>query len=147
MSALTSAKINGASYLTFRFPSLMAVTGHGPQRNSSEERRFIQFDFQANSNTFNFQRADTPENRSDNQTKVRKYKCTFAQFLRGGVQNLPAVVSFGEVVSPHPGLHPAVEVPTITRRGDDEYFIILHDASSSIRLCFRLGSHHLLSLP
>lgn len=40
-------------------------------------------------------------------------KRTITQFLRGGIQNLPAVISFREIISPHPGLDPTVEVPKI----------------------------------
>lgn len=43
--------------------------------------------------------------------KSESLKFTFAKFLRGGVQNLPTVVFFGQIVSPHPGLDPTMEVP------------------------------------
>ncbi len=50
---------------------------------------------------------------------ILKLECTITQFLRGGVQNLPAIVSFLQIISPHPGLNPAMEVPKV-RRGEKE---------------------------
>lgn len=40
-SALTSANMNGVSYLMFRSPSLMALTGHGPHWYSPEEQNLF----------------------------------------------------------------------------------------------------------
>lgn len=37
-SALTSAKTNGASYLNVSSPSLIALTGTGPQQYTPEEK-------------------------------------------------------------------------------------------------------------
>lgn len=50
---------------------------------------------------------------------------TVTQFLRGGVQNLPAIISFGEIVSLHPGLNPTVEVPKVMKKEDRDNSCVL----------------------
>lgn len=66
--------------------------------------------------------------------------------MRGRVQNLPAVTSFGEIISLHPGLNPTVKVPKSMRREVDHS---LHKMNFHQIVLFKISvcvrPYHLLS--
>lgn len=104
MSALTSAKTNGASYLNMSSPSLMALTGMGPQQYTPEARGQCR-------------------DRGDGATLVWIYLdqkgphgffITVTFLLWCGITGLPAIKIRLQVRPGHPALHPAVIVPTDT---------------------------------
>lgn len=98
-SALTSANTNGASYLNVSSPSLMALTGTGPQQYTPEGKC-------RSPHWWGFP--------SDKETCV--VGCvtlvTFTFLLRCGVTGLPSVEVCFKVRPGHPVLHPAVIIPS-----------------------------------
>jgi len=109
-SAFTSAKTKGMSYFSCRSPSLMALTGAGPQQKTP-----------AGSGAAVTARAwqdvvavggdpAVPGARGGTE-HLRGARRTFALLLGRWVQRLPPIVAGCQVRTGHPGLHPAVEVP------------------------------------
>lgn len=98
-SALTSAKTKGASYLNVSSPSLMALTGVGPQQYTPEGNGG----------------KDTVSTLLDKTTCFRwTVFLTFTLLLRRGVIGLPTIKVRFKVRSSHPVLYPAVIVPVDT---------------------------------
>lgn len=107
-SAFTSAKTKGMSYFSCRSPSLMALTGAGPQQKTPARERRCRHrpGFGHRGGKTLSWRGETLPGRDG--APARR---TFALLLGCRVQRLPAIVAGCQVRTGHPGLYPAMEVP------------------------------------